>query len=154
MAQYESSYEGARVQATAERVVSPWAEGFAVFAAIMMIIVGAFHVINGLVAVLESEFYVVRPNFVLEFDVTTWGWIHIVGGIIVSLAGIGLFTANIVSRIIGIGVAVLSIIWNFYSIPYYPVWSIITIALGVAVIWALTALGGQERKHEASWLEE
>lgn len=151
MAQYESSYEQARVRTTTERAVSPWVEGFTVFAAVLLIIVGSFHVINGLVAVIESEFYVVRPNFALEFDVTTWGWVHIVGGIIVALAGVGLFSGNIIARIIAIAVAVISIVWNFYSIPYYPIWSIVTIALAVGVIWALTT---RSEKHEASWLEE
>jgi hypothetical protein len=107
----------------------------------LMMLMGGFHIIAGLAAILDDSFYVVRPGYDLEMDVTTWGWVHLVGGVIVVLAGFGLITGSIVARIITILLAGLSVIWNFYSIPFYPVWSILMIVLAIGVIWALTTHG-------------
>jgi hypothetical protein len=120
---------------------SAWGVGFTIFAAWIMIIIGIFHAIAGLAAIIENEFLVTTPNYVLEFDVTTWGWIHLIAGIIVVFAGFGLFSGAVWARSVGVIMAVISAIANFAFIPYYPVWSIVIIALNVAVIWALTAHG-------------
>jgi hypothetical protein len=84
---------------------------------------------------------VVGPNYTYEFDVTTWGWIHLLMGIVILLAGIGIFSGNVLARAIGVLVALVSAVTNFMWLPYYPVWSVIMIAIAVAVIWALTAHG-------------
>jgi hypothetical protein len=128
----------------AERTPKRWsgaAVGFTVFAALMMIVIGAFHAMSGLVGIIENEFFVATPNYIFEFDVTTWGWIHLILGIVVLIAGISLFSGAVWARTFGVFLAVLSAIANFAFIPYYPVWSIVIIALDVAVIWALTAHG-------------
>jgi hypothetical protein len=115
--------------------------GLVVFAAIMMIMIGLFHAIIGLAALFDDTFYVATPNYVLEFDVTTWGWIHLIAGIVVALAGVALFSGRTWARVVGITLAFLSAIANFAFIPYYPVWSLLIIALNVFVIWALAAHG-------------
>jgi hypothetical protein len=107
----------------------------------MMVIMGTFHFIEGLAAVLDDAFYVVRPNFSMKVDVSTWGWIHMIGGVCVMLAGVWLMFGSLIARIVAIFVAIVSAIYNFYSIPYYPVWSILLIALDIAVIWAVTTYG-------------
>ena len=61
--------------------------GFTMFAAFMMILIGSFHIIAGIAGILEDEFYAVTPNWVLQFDATTWGWIHLLGGIVVVEVG-------------------------------------------------------------------
>ncbi len=106
-----------------------------------MIMIGVFHAIAGLVALFEDSFYVVAPNYVFEFDVTTWGWIHLIAGIVVVLAGSASCRGQTWARVVGIMLAVLSAIANFGFIPYYPVWSLLIIALDVFVIWALAAHG-------------
>jgi hypothetical protein len=141
MAQYEQARGAYREEAGAG--VSPWAVGFVVFAAAMMIMLGIFHAITGLAAILEDSFFVVRQGYDLEIDVTTWGWIHFIGGIVVALAGAFLLTGNILARIVAITIAVLSAIWSFFSIPYYPVWSIVMLALAIGVIWGVASLGSQ-----------
>jgi vacuolar-type H+-ATPase subunit I/STV1 len=117
--------------------MNPWARGLAVFAAVMMMTVGVLHVIAGLVALFENEFYVAGAHYVLQFDVTTWGWIHLLLGILVAVAGYFVVQGAGWARGVGIGLAALSLIANFLFIPYYPVWSILIVALDVAVIWAL-----------------
>ena len=120
---------------------SSWAVGWTVFAAFMMIMIGVFHAIAGLAGIIEDEFYAVTPNYVFEFDATTWGWIHLLLGIVIVLAGFGLFSGAVWARTVGVILALVSAVGNFAFIPWYPVWSIVMIAINVAVIWALTAHG-------------
>jgi hypothetical protein len=124
-----------------ERQASGAAVGWTMFAAFMMILIGSFHATAGLAGILEDEFYAVTPNYVFEFDATTWGWVHLIGGVIVLLAGFGLFSGAVWARTVGVIVATISAIVSFVWIPWYPVWSIVVIGVDVAVIWALTAHG-------------
>jgi hypothetical protein len=120
---------------------SGWAVGFIVFAAIMMILSGVFQAIQGLIGIFKNEFYVTTRDYVFQFDATTWGWIHLLGGILVALAGFGLLAGQTWARVVGITLAVLSAIANFLFIPYYPFWSLLIITLDIFVIWALAAHG-------------
>jgi hypothetical protein len=120
---------------------SSWAIGGILFAAVAMMMVGIFQVIAGVAALFENEFYVTTPNYVFEFDVTTWGWIHLVAGIVVGLAGLGVLRGNLAARMLGITIAALSAVVSFAFIPYQPLWSIAIIALDVFIIWALSAHG-------------
>ncbi|MFI0370137.1 hypothetical protein ACH35V_19890 [Actinomadura sp. 1N219] len=123
--------------------VSGWAVGLAVFAGCMMIMAGLFGAITGIAAIVDDDLYVIRGDYVFEWDVTAWGWIHLVLGIIVIAAGIAVFTGRAWARVVGIALAVLSAVANFMFLPYYPVWSIVIIALDVAVIWALARYSRQ-----------
>jgi hypothetical protein len=104
---------------------------------------GAFQALAGLVAIFENEFYVATRNYLFEFDVTSWGWIHLILGVIVALAGFALLSGATWARVVGITLATLSAIANFLFIPYYPFWSLLIIALDVFVIWALAVHGGK-----------
>jgi len=121
----------------AAREVSPWAVGFTVFASTLMIVLGVFHAIQGLVALLDDEFYLQLPNYTFEFDLTSWGWIHLILGALIALSGFALIGGALWARAVGIALAGLSAIANFLWLPYYPVWSIVAIALAVGVIWGL-----------------
>jgi hypothetical protein len=115
--------------------------GMTIFAATMMIMIGIFQAIQGLIALFNDTFYVVGQKWVFEFDVTAWGWIHLILGIVVAVAGFFLLQGAVWARTIGVILAVISAVFNFAWLPYYPVWSTIVIALDVFVIWALTAHG-------------
>jgi uncharacterized membrane protein len=121
--------------------ISGWGVGFTVFAAVMMIMAGVWQALTGLIAIFENEFYVTTRNYIFQFDVTAWGWIHLVVGVVMGLTGLGLLAGQTWARVVGIVVAVLSAISNFLFIPYYPFWSILIIAADVFVIWALAAHG-------------
>lgn len=116
---------------------SGWATGLVVFAAVIMIMGGVFQAFAGLVALLENEFFVATRNYVFEFDATAWGWVHLLLGALVAVAGSAVLSGRTWARVIGIALAVLSALVNFAFIPYYPVWSLLIIALDVFVIWAL-----------------
>ena len=120
---------------------SGWAAGWAGFAGVMLVIIGVMDIIQGLVAVINDEFYVVGQEWVFEFDITAWGWIHLIAGVILVASGIGIFSGNVAARTVGVVVAGIAAIINFAWLPYFPVWSIIIIAICISVIWALTAHG-------------
>ena len=115
--------------------------GFTFFASIMMIVVGALDVLQGLAAIIKQTYFVVGPNYVFKLNVTSWGWINLILGAVILLAGIGLLSGAVWARTVGVIMAVLIAISNFMWLPYYPVWSIIVIATSIVVIWALTAHG-------------
>jgi hypothetical protein len=123
------------------RQPSGWAIGWTTFAAFMMILIGSWHAIAGLVAIINDNFYVAGREYVFRFDATTWGWIHLILGIVVLLAGFGLFSGAVWARTVGVILALISAIAGFAWLPYYPVWGIIIVAAAVAVVWALTAHG-------------
>jgi hypothetical protein len=145
MTQDAYSSSGARA-GRAGREASGWAVGFILFAAIMMIMVGVFQAFQGLVAIFENEFYVATRNYLFQFDATTWGWIHLILGLIMAVAGWGLFSGRTWARTVAILLAVLSAIANFAFIPYYPFWSLLIITLDIFVIWAVAVHGGDLRE--------
>jgi cell division protein FtsW (lipid II flippase) len=130
----------------ADRETSGTAVGFILFAAIMMLMIGIFQAIAGLVAIFENEFYVATRNYLFKFDATTWGWIHLIVGLIIVFAGWGLLSGRTWARTVAIILAVISAIANFVFIPYYPFWALLIITLDVFVIWAIAAHGGDLRE--------
>lgn len=120
---------------------SGWAIGWTAFAGITMLMAGGWWMISGLVALFNSEFFVVTQNYIFKFDVTTWGWVHLIIGLLVLLAGFGLFSGQVWARTVGVIIAVFMGLASFAWLPYYPVWAIVYIVASVAIIWALTAHG-------------
>jgi hypothetical protein len=117
------------------------AVGFTYFAAIMMMLSGGFEILQGLSAIIKKNLYVVNKDYIYKINVNGWGWIHLILGVIVLLAGVALLGGALWARIVGIAMAALIAIANFLWLPYYPVWAIVLIALNVVVIWALAAHG-------------
>jgi len=120
---------------------SGWATGGMVFAASMLVLVGLFQALNGIVALANDEFFVKTRNYTFDLDITAWGWIHLIIGIIVFIVGIGLFNQSGWAAVSAIAIAMLSAISNFFFIPYYPIWSLLVIGIDLWVIWALTRPG-------------
>jgi hypothetical protein len=104
-----------------------------------------FQALQGLVAIFENEFYVQTRNYLFQFDATTWGWIHLLLGLLVAFAGWGLLSGKTWARLLAITLAALSATANFLFIPYYPFWSLLLVTLNILVIWAITAHGGELR---------
>jgi hypothetical protein len=120
--------------------------GWIFFAAVLMIIAGTLNAIQGLVAIVNDEWVVWGNRANVYLDLTEWGWIHLIGGILVVLAGFGLLSGNVLARAVAVLLASLAIIANFLYIPAYPVWALTIIAINVFVIYALTAHGGELRR--------
>jgi hypothetical protein len=124
-----------------EGEISGWAVGFIAFASMLMILMGSFQAFTGLVALFDNSFFVTPREYFTDFSPDAWGWIHLVVGIVVVAAGIGLLSGAVWARVLTILLALVSAFANFAFIPYYPVWSIIMIAVAIGVIWALLAHG-------------
>ncbi len=118
-----------------------WAVGFTMFAGIMMMLLGILHIFWGLSAVLKDAFFAQAPNQLVNIDVSAWGWIHMILGVVVFVAGYSLFGGAVWARTVGVILASISAIGNFLTIPYYPVWALVMLAIDVFVIWALTTHG-------------
>jgi hypothetical protein len=115
-----------------------WAVGGAVFAGMMLLIAGVLAVLEGIVGIAKDAVFVTtRGDYTYKFNVSAWGWIHLVLGIIAILVGLGLLGGADWARYAGIAIAGLSLIANFMFLPYQPVWSVIMIAIDTFVIWAL-----------------
>lgn len=115
--------------------------GWIAFGGAVMIIAGALQMIYGLIAVVNDQWVVWGNKANLVVDLTAWGWGHLIGGAIVALAGVGLFSGYMLARVVAVVVAGLSLIANFLFIPAYPVWALVVITLDVLVIYAVMAHG-------------
>ncbi|HEY5852616.1 MAG TPA: hypothetical protein VIW24_00845 [Aldersonia sp.] len=115
------------------------AAGTSIAAAVVLVTVGVLQVFQGIAALARDEVFVVGIEYVYKFDLTTWGWIHLILGVVVVLVGVALFTGATWARIGAIILLALSIIANFLWIPYYPWWSLTVIALATLAIWGLAA---------------
>lgn len=121
---------------------APVGAGWVLFASIMMVIGGLFAIFEGLAALLRhGNFYRTAANYPYGSSVTAWGWTTLIVGIIVLLAGIYVMAGKMWARIVGITIASLSALANFFFIPFYPFWALMIIAVDVFVIWALAAHG-------------
>ncbi|WP_033258056.1 MULTISPECIES: hypothetical protein [Kitasatospora] len=114
-----------------------WVSGMVLFAGVVMLVDGILEVFRGIMAIAEDDVFVTTPRYVFKFDLTSWGWIHLVIGVLVALVGFFVIKGAAWARIAGIFLVSLSLIGSFLDLPYYPLWSLVIIALDVFVIWAL-----------------
>jgi hypothetical protein len=120
---------------------------WAMFAGLMMILVGIFQQIQGLVAIFNDDWYLVtNKGLALSVDYTVWGWVHFALGLIIATAGVAVFNGKTWARILGCVLALISAVVNLIFIAAYPAWSIIIIAVDVLVIYALTMHGAELRR--------
>ncbi|MDF4251999.1 MULTISPECIES: hypothetical protein [unclassified Streptomyces] len=115
----------------------PMAAGIATFAAVMLVIGGVLGILRGIMAIANDNVFVNTPDYVFEFNVEGWGWIHLALGIVALMTGLSLFKLTLWARVAGVTIAGLLLVSSFLSLPYYPVWSVVLIALYGFVIWAL-----------------
>ncbi|WP_431772077.1 DUF7144 family membrane protein [Streptomyces cucumeris] len=108
-----------------------------VFAAVMMIFGGLMTLFQGIAAVSNDQVFVATQNYIFQFDLSGWGWVHMVLGIVLVVAGLAVFTGAMWARVTGVVLAGLALIANFLWLPYYPVWAMVLLVVDGFVIWAL-----------------
>jgi hypothetical protein len=110
------------------------------FAGLMMVLIGVLNVIQGLIAIIRDNYYVLTAEQIIVFDLTTWGWIMLIWGVIVGFAGYALATGAGWARWFTIVVASLNVILQlgFVGSGQYPLWALMVLALSVLVLYALT----------------
>ena len=125
-----------------DRQPSAGAAGWAMFAGFVMIMVGCFHAIWGLGAIINDSLYNTPSDYFLKVNQSGWGWIHVIAGVIILFAGFGVFRGLVWARTVGVIMATLSAVAAFASLPYgQPIWNGLIIVIDVAIIWALTVHG-------------
>jgi hypothetical protein len=134
-------------QARATRTRSTAWVGWVWFAAVMLIMTGSFNAIYGLVALFDDKYYALGRQGLLVFDITQWGWILLIFGILAILTGVALLSGAMWARVVAVILAGLNAIGHMTFMSAYPVWALITIAIDVLVIYALIA-HGSEMKDE------
>jgi hypothetical protein len=116
--------------------------GWVVFASFMMLLLGTFQAIEGLVAIFDDGYYrVTAHGLVVSLDYTAWGWTHLILGVLIVISGIGVLAGNLAARTVAVILAGLSAIANLLFIEAYPLWSVIVITVDILVIYALTVHG-------------
>ena len=118
---------------------SPFAHGVAVFAGVMLIIGGGFQAIQALAAIVHDQYIVVLPNYIYAFDLTAWGWIHLLIGVGLAVTGIFGLRGQTWARVVGMVLAAISALLNFFWLPQAPLWALLLIAIDILVIWALAS---------------
>ena len=128
---------------TNTRVQTGWV-GWVAFAGIMLVLVGCFHIVEGLVGLFRDQVFLVGTRgLVVSMDYTVWGWTHIIGGALAVLVGVCLLAGQTWARVIAVIVALLSALINVAFLPAYPIWSVMMIAIDILVIWAITVHGSE-----------
>ncbi len=127
--------------------VTGWV-GWVFFAGFMMIMMGALKAIWGITALFNSDWLVVGDEGLLLLDLTTWGWIQLILGLVILFAGFSVMSGAAWARVVGIVVAVTSIIGNMATVDIHPIWSIMVIVMGVVVVYALTVHGDEVKEVE------
>lgn len=116
---------------------SAWAAGGTMFAGVLMMVNGILGIFEGIAGIAKDDVYERIGDYVYKFNLTTWGWIHLVLGILVAVVGWGILKGAGWAKASGVALAALAIVAQFLWLPYTPVWALISIAIGVFVIWAL-----------------
>ena len=123
---------------------SDWT-GWINFAGFMMIVMGVLQSISGLAALLNDEWLLVTQERLLVFDFTTWGWVHLILGVVVLAAGFAVMRGAVWARIIGVMIAMFSLVLNLAYANTNPIWSLAVVVIDVLIIYALTVRGGDAR---------
>jgi hypothetical protein len=138
----QSSYQ----TRASDREPSAWT-GLAAWAGILMIMMGAYQAIVGFVALFDDGYYAVRPDgLVVNVDYTTWGWVHLLLGLLALAAGSGVLSGQTWARAVGIVIAGVAAVVNFAFIAAFPFWATILITMDILIIYAL-ATHGRELRH-------
>jgi len=120
---------------------SPGAIVGSVLAGSLMIIGGAIEFLNGLAMVIKGGFFTYNSGYVYHWSTKGWGWTHLVLGAVIFAAGVCVMLGMVWARVVGVFLAVLGAVAAFLTIPFYPIWSIILVAVNVFIIWALVTRG-------------
>lgn len=113
--------------------------GWLVFAGVLMVFGGFMTLFAGIAAIANDDVFVATNNYVYQFDLTGWGWVHLILGVVIVLAGFALFQGTTWARVVGVVLVGLGMIANFLWLPYAPFWAIVLLAIDGFIIWALCA---------------
>ena len=144
----QADYEQARGYAPqqgrgAERRGGAGAFAGAVLAGVLMILTGLYSFLAGLAMILRAPFFVYHGGYLYVWSTHGWGWVELILGAVVVAAGACVLLGMVWARVVGVILATMSAVASFMSLPFYPLWSIILIAVNLFIIWAMVAYSGR-----------
>ena len=122
-----------------------WADGGTIFAAVLLTTVGVFQALEGISAIAKDDVFVNTPDYVFNIDLTAWGWVHLLLGVVAVVVGLSILYGQGWAMIAGIVIAMVSALANFMFMPYYPLWALVLIAFDLFIIWSLSTVRGARR---------
>ena len=120
-----------------EPIGTPSASGPGVFAGTMMVVAGIWHGLIGFAGLVHDTLIVRVDGYLYSFDLTAWGWVHLLLGLVVAVVGVMVRRGLPWARLSGLVLVATSLLVNFLFIPHHPVWSVLVIGLDIAIIIAL-----------------
>jgi len=139
--------ESVRRQSMDESEVTGWV-GWIVFAGTLMAILGIFHMFEGLIALFRHSYiHFPEANMTVQVSYSQWGWIQLLAGALVFLAGLGLFTGRMWARTVGVILVSISALINFAWANIYPFWSLTLLAVDFFVLYAIIAHGSEMKAN-------
>jgi hypothetical protein len=114
-----------------------WATGGVLFAGMVMILGGLFQFFEGIAAIAKDNVFLAAPKYTLRLNITSWGWIHVILGLLIIIVGYFLLTGSLWARMTAMFLVAVQLFTNFFFLPYYPIWALVIIALDVFVLWSL-----------------
>jgi hypothetical protein len=115
--------------------------GWITYAAVMLGLAGTFNVIDGIVGLSKSKFYVADASYVFS-DLRTWSWIVLVLGALELAAAFRITSGSEFFRWFGIGAASVNGIAQLMALPGYPIWALVAFAMDLIIVYALVVYGG------------
>lgn len=123
---------------------SAWV-GWIVLAAVLMCLSGAFNIVTGLIAIFADDVYVKTPSASVALDVTAYGWVHVVWGLVIIGIGLSLTKGYAWARVIAVLVVGINTITQLLELPSYPFYSLLIIVVDLLILWAVIVHGGELR---------
>ncbi|WP_438271753.1 DUF7144 family membrane protein [Streptomyces erythrochromogenes] len=116
--------------------------GLLYFAGFLMVFGGLMMLFTGISAIARDDVFIPTPHYAYEFDLTSWGWIHLILGIVIFLAGLAVIRGALWARVVGLALAGLSMVASFMWLPYTPFWALVLLAIDGLIVWALCTAPG------------
>ena len=130
-------------QYTEDTEVTGWV-GWIVFAGTMMMILGVFHMFEGVIALFRhTQIAFPASGLTVQVSYSQWGWLQLLAGVLVFFAGLGLFTGRMWARTVGVILVSISALINFAWANLFPFWSLTLLAIDFFVIYAIIAHGSE-----------
>jgi hypothetical protein len=124
------------------------ARGGTILAATLLFVLGVYHFFAGIAGLARDNFYVVGQNYVYQLSSTGWGWLHVIGGVLLAITGLALFSRSATwARPVAVVLLAASLIANFFFLAYFPLWAALMIAIAIFCIWSIAREGSENREQ-------
>lgn len=124
-------------QASVPRTTPTRMPHHAVFAGVLLMISGIMNVFQGITAIANDDVYRQIGNYTFKFSTTSWGWIHLILGVLVAIVGWGAYTGALWARVAGVVIVAVAMVFNFMWLPYQTWWALVLLAIDGFALWSL-----------------